>query len=53
MARGAAGVAVLAATVVMLAGAEAKFVAVNVNGPPKAPDVIFCKANVAGFGALV
>ena len=34
MAVGAAGVAVAAATVVMFAGFDAKFVATNVNGPP-------------------
>lgn len=45
--------AVAAATVVMLAGFEARLVAVNVNGPPKEPDVIFCKARVAGLGELV
>lgn len=43
----------LAATVVMFVGLDAKFVAMNVNGPPKEPVVIFCKANVAGLGALV
>ena len=41
------------ATVVMLAGFEARFVAVKVNGPPKEPAVIFCSANVGGLGALV
>lgn len=45
--------AVLAATVVMFVGLDAKFVAMNVNGPPKEPVVIFCKANVAGLGELV
>lgn len=45
--------AVAAATVVMFVGLDAKFVAMNVNGPPKEPVVIFCKANVAGLGALV
>lgn len=30
-----------------------KFVALNVNGPPKAPDVIFCNDSVAGLGVLV
>ena len=44
---------VAAATVVMFAGFDAKFVAVNVNGPPKEPVVIFCKASVAGLGAFV
>lgn len=53
MAAGAGGAAVLAAVVVMLAMADAKLVAVNVNGPPTAPAVIFCRANVAGLGALV
>ena len=52
MAVGEAGVGVLAATVVMLAGVEAKFVTVNVNGPPNEPAVVFCKANVGGFGTL-
>lgn len=42
-----------AAVVVMLGNTPAKFVAVNVNGPPKDPAVIFCKASVGGFGALV
>ena len=50
---GTAGVAVLAATVLMLPGVDAKFVDVNVNGPPKEPDVVFCSANVGFFGALV
>jgi hypothetical protein len=50
---GAAGVAVLADVVVMAGGVEARFVAMNENGPPKAPAVVFCKVNVAGFGALV
>ena len=53
MAVGAAGVAVAAAAVVMFAGFDAKFVAVKVNGPPNDPIVIFCKASVAGLGALV
>lgn len=53
MAVGAAGVAVLGATVVILPGVDAKFVDVNVNGPPKEPDVVFCNANVGFFGALV
>lgn len=43
----------MAATVVMLPGVEAKFVTVNVNGPPKEPAVVFCNANVGGFGALL
>ncbi len=42
-----------AATVVIFAGFEARFVAVNVNGPPKDPVVIFCSVRVAGLGALV
>lgn len=50
---GTAGVAVLATVVVILAGADARFVTVNVKGPPNAPEVIFCKANVAGLGVLV
>ena len=50
---GAAGVVVPAATVVILGGLEAKLVAVNVNGPPKEPAVIFCKLSVAGLGVLV
>ena len=45
--------AVAAATVVMFAGFDARFVAVKVNGPPNDPDVIFCKARVAGLGTLV
>lgn len=53
MAEGATGVAVLAATVVMLAGFEAKFEATNINGPPTELAVIFCNAKVAGLGALV
>jgi hypothetical protein len=36
----------------MLAGAETRFVALNVNGPPNEPIVIFCNASVGGFGAL-
>ena len=43
----------LAAVVEILEMAEARFVAVKVNGPPNPPDVIFCKANVGGFGVLV
>jgi hypothetical protein len=50
---GLAGAAVLAAVVVMLPMADAKFVAVKVNGPPNAPVVIFCSDNVGGFGAFV
>ena len=41
------------AVVEMFPRATARFVAVNVNGPPNAPDVIFCRAKVGGFGALV
>lgn len=37
----------------MLANPAAKFVAANVNGPPNDPVVIFCKASVGGFGALL
>lgn len=53
MAVGAAGVGVAAATVEMFAGLDARFVDVNVNGPPNEPVVVFCKENVAGLGALV
>ena len=53
MAVGAAGVAVLVLVVVIAAGAEARFVAAKVNGPPMAPAVIFCRATVAVFGVLV
>lgn len=42
-----------AATVVMFVGFEARLVAVNVNGPPNEPDVIFCNATVGGLGAFV
>lgn len=45
--------AVAAAPVVMFAGFAARLVAVNVNGPPKEPVVIFCNVRVAGLGALV
>ena len=45
--------AVAAATVVIFAGFEIKFVAVNENGPPNDPAVIFCNATVGGLGALV
>ena len=45
--------AVAAATVVILAGLEARLVAVKVNGPPNEPVVIFCNARVAGLGVLV
>ena len=50
---GAAGVAVPTATVVMFAGLEAKLTDVKVNGPPKEPEVIFCKVTVAGLGAFM
>ena len=50
---GVAGVGVAEAVVVMLAIAAVKFVAVNINGPPKDPGVVFCKVKLAGFGALV
>jgi hypothetical protein len=53
MAVGATGAAVLAAVVEILEIAEARFVAANVNGPPNPLVVIFCKANVGGFGAFV
>ena len=38
--------------VVMAAGTEAKLVALNVNGPPAAPNVIFCTATVAADAVL-
>jgi hypothetical protein len=50
---GLTGAAVAAAVVVMLAGGAARFVAVNVKGPPKAPTVVFCNASVGGLGAFV
>ena len=53
MAVGEAGVAVFVADVVIAAGAEVRLVAENVNGPPMAPEVIFCKATVAGLAVLV
>jgi hypothetical protein len=34
-------------------GADAKFVAVNVNGPPVEPAVIFCSVKVGNFGVFV
>lgn len=37
----------------MLAGFDARFVAVKLKGPPTEPDVIFCNVSVAGLGALV
>ncbi len=53
MGAGAAGVAVPAASVEILGGLEAKLLAVKVKGPPKDPEVIFCRLNIAGLGALV
>lgn len=53
MVAGDAGVAVLAAVVVIAVGLEAKLVDVKVKGPPIAADVIFCNATVAGLGVLV
>lgn len=53
MAVGEAGVAVFVDVVVIAVGAEAKLVAVKVNGPPIALDVIFCTATVAGLAVLV
>ena len=50
---GATGAAVLDAVVEILEIAEARFVAVNVKGPPNPPTVVFCNAKVGGFGALV
>ena len=50
---GKAGVAVLVDVVVIAAGADARLVTANVNGPPMAPDVIFCTATVAVFGVFV
>jgi hypothetical protein len=50
---GTAGAATLAAVVVILAGVDDKLVAVNVNGPPNEPEVIFCNATVGALGALV
>lgn len=50
---GVVGVAVPADVVVIGAGADARLVCVNVNGPPTAPDVIFCNATVAGLAVLV
>lgn len=50
---GEAGVGVLVAVVVIAVGAEARFVALKVNGPPMALLVIFCKATVAGLAVLV
>lgn len=53
MAVGEAGVAVFVDVVVIAVGAEARFVALKVNGPPTAPEVIFCNATVAGLAVLV
>ncbi len=50
---GTAGVAVLVEVVLIAVGAEARFVAAKVKGPPIALVVIFCNATVAGFGVLV
>ena len=50
---GEAGVAVLAAVVVMAVGLEAKLVDEKVNGPPMAAVVIFCKVTVVVWGVLV
>jgi hypothetical protein len=50
---GTAGVAVLGDVVEIAAGADARLVAAKLNGPPMAPDVIFCKATVAGLAVLV
>lgn len=50
---GETGVAVAAAVVLIFAGFETRFVAVNVNGPPNELDVIFCNVSVAGFGVFV
>jgi ribosomal protein S28E/S33 len=38
--------------VLMAGGAKARFVAVNVNGPPADPSVVFCTAIVAAVGVL-
>jgi hypothetical protein len=50
---GLAGVAELAAVVVMAAGVAARLVTENVKGPPKALTVVFCSASVGGLGAFV
>ena len=50
---GEVGVATPAPVVVMAVGFDARFVAANVNGPPIAAVVIFCKATVAVLGVLV
>lgn len=44
---GAAGVGVAMALVVILAGAAARFVCVNVKGPLKPPSVVFCTRSKA------
>ena len=49
---GTAGYAVAVLAVVMAAGFDARFVAVNVNGPPAAPNVIFWTATVATLAVL-
>src|SRR5476651_922530 len=53
MAVGATGAAVPTAVVVMPAGTAERLVAVNVNGPPNEPVVIFWIATVGIFAALV
>lgn len=53
MVGGEEGVATPAPVVVMETGLEAKFVAVNVNGPPMAAVVIFCSDTVAVLGVFV
>ena len=50
---GVAGVAVATLVVVIAVGVEARLVCAKVNGPPTAPAVIFCRANVAGMAVLV
>lgn len=50
---GEAGVAVAAAVVVMAAGVAERPVAAKLNGPPNAPEVIFCTATVGSFTAFV
>lgn len=50
---GVVGVAVLATVVEMAAGADAKLLDVNVNGPPTELTVVFCSATVGNFGTLV
>lgn len=53
MAVGVAGAATPAAVVEIFAIVVARFAAVNVNGPPNAPTVVFCNVRVGGFGTLV